>query len=88
MGRPKGALNKATKVVRELAQKHSKAAIERLAYLAKHAESEQAQVAAAKEILDRAAGKAPQAHIMQGDEEGGPIQTVSRIENVIIDPEE
>lgn len=56
-GRPKGSLNKATADVKALARKHGPDAIGRLAYLATKAGSEQAQVAACKEILDRAYGK-------------------------------
>ena len=56
-GRPPGALNKSTAQVKALAQKHGPAAIARLAALAQEAESEQAQVAACRELLDRAYGK-------------------------------
>jgi hypothetical protein len=70
-GRQKGALNKATSDVRALASQYSEAAIKRLAHLMEHAESETAQVAAAREILDRAHGKPAQA--ITGDPEGEPV---------------
>lgn len=59
-GRPKGALNKATAEIKQAARKHGPEALKVLARLMKDAESEQAQIAAAKEILDRAYGKATQ----------------------------
>lgn len=59
-GRPKGALNKATAEIKQAARKHGPDALKVLATLMKNAESEQAQIAAAKEILDRAYGKATQ----------------------------
>ncbi len=59
-GRKAGSLNKSTKEVKEIAGKFGPDAIARLAHLMMHAESEQAQVSAAKELLDRAYGKAPQ----------------------------
>ncbi|WP_072389474.1 hypothetical protein [Hyphomicrobium sp. CS1BSMeth3] len=60
-GRRKGTPNRATADIKAAAQLHGAAALERLAYLMTNADSEAAQVAAAKEILDRAYGKAPQA---------------------------
>lgn len=59
-GRKPGALNTQTAEVKFLAQKHGPTAIKRLVHLIDNAESEQAQVAASKEILDRAYGKATQ----------------------------
>lgn len=74
-GRKVGSLNKATSEARfeikELAQKHAPAALAELARLMASAESEATRVAAIKEILDRAYGKAPQA--ITGDD-GGPVQ--------------
>ena len=52
-------MNKATADVKALAGQYGEDAIKRLAWLMKNAESEAAQVAAAKELLDRAYGKAP-----------------------------
>jgi hypothetical protein len=51
-------LNTSIKDVKALAGKYGPEAIAELARLALHAESEQARVAACKEILDRAYGKA------------------------------
>jgi hypothetical protein len=60
-GRPKGALNKATAQIKELAQEYAPAALAELARLAREAESEQARVAACNAILDRGYGKPSQA---------------------------
>ncbi len=59
-GRKPGVPNKATAEVKDLARVHGAAAIKRLSELLTGAESEQAQVAAAKELLDRGYGKASQ----------------------------
>lgn len=76
-GRQKGTPNKATAEIKEIARKHGADAIERLAYLMTRAESEQAQVAACKELLDRAYGKPAQAII--GDDDEAPVKTVMEI---------
>ena len=60
-GRAKGTPNKVTADVRVAAPRFGIAALEHLAHLSTHAESEAAQVAACKEILDRAYGKSAQA---------------------------
>lgn len=60
-GRQKGTPNKATREVKELAQQYTAAAIRGLVKLAKTAKSEQARVAAWREVLDRACGKPQQA---------------------------
>lgn len=86
MGRPKGSKNKSTADIKMAAQLHGEAAIKRLAELMMSAESEQAQIAAAKELLDRGYGKAVQAIEASGPE-GGPIQ-ISRIELVALTPDE
>lgn len=59
-GRTKGTPNKATHDVKEAARIHGPRALEVLSSLMESAESEQARIAAAKEILDRAYGKATQ----------------------------
>lgn len=59
-GRQKGSRNVLTADIKAIASVHGKAAIAKLARLMEHAESEQAQVAACKEILDRAYGKPSQ----------------------------
>jgi hypothetical protein len=56
-GRPRGALNKVTRPVKELAADQSAASIDKLVHLRDCAESEQVQFAAAKELLDRAHGR-------------------------------
>jgi hypothetical protein len=83
-GRPAGARNKATAEVKALALPYAKEAVGHLATLMKSAESEAARVAAIKEILDRAFGKAPQAHT--GEDGEGPIRHA--IEIRIVDPSE
>lgn len=74
-GRKKGTPNKATAEIKALAQVHAPAAIKELARLALKAKSEQARVAAIRELIDRGYGKATQSHEHSGPG-GGPIQTV------------
>ena len=59
-GRKPGTPNKITAEIKELAHQYGPDALQELFRLAKHAESEQARVAACKEILDRAYGKSVQ----------------------------
>lgn len=59
-GRTKGTPNKATHDVKEAARIHGPRALEVLSSLMENAESDQARIAACKEILDRAYGKATQ----------------------------
>jgi hypothetical protein len=59
-GRKPGSLNKATSELKDLARVHTEAAVLELARLASGAQSEQARVAAIKELLDRGHGKATQ----------------------------
>lgn len=59
-GRPAGALNKLTRPVKELACDQGAESIARLVQLRDGAESEQVRFAAAKELLDRAYGRARQ----------------------------
>ena len=77
-GRQKGTPNKATAEVKlaitELAKTHAPAALRTLAKLAESAESEQARVAACREILDRAYGRPAQAVTLAGGD-GPPIRT-------------
>jgi hypothetical protein len=73
-GRKPGVPNKVTAEVRDLARVHGPSVLEELARLALESESDQARVAAAKEILDRAYGKCAQP--ISGDE-GGP--TILRV---------
>lgn len=85
-GRTKGVPNKATASIREIAREYTATAINTLVSVMSGGEGipAAAQVAAAKEILDRAYGKP--ATIVQGDEEGGAVQVVTRIELVGIRP--
>ena len=61
-GRPKVVAE-----VRDLARKHTAAAITALARIVKHGDTDAAKVAASKEILDRGWGRS-----IQGVEVGGP----------------
>ena len=70
-GRQAGVPNKATADVKALAREHGPAAIQELARLATEAMSEQARVAAIKELLDRGYGRAPQA--VTGEADGEPV---------------
>jgi hypothetical protein len=70
-GRPKGASNKATAELQDMARHHGASATEQLAHLMTHATSEAAQVAAARELLDRGYGRPTQA--ITGDPDGAPI---------------
>lgn len=92
-GRPAGSTNKTTVDIKALAQSFGPAAIRRLAELSgltigddgnliPGAGSHVAQIAAAKELLDRGYGKATQPH--GGDPDAPAI--LHRIERVIVDP--
>ncbi len=59
-GRPKGSLNKSTKDIKALAQKHTPEALKTLVRIMGKSESDAARVAAAKELLDRGYGRATQ----------------------------
>ena len=77
-GRKPGSVNKSTAEIKGIAQQYGQQAIEKLAEMAglidgyEAAESEQARVAAVKEILDRGYGKATQDLHVAGAN-GGPI---------------
>jgi hypothetical protein len=73
-GRKPGTLNHATLEIKELVRQHCPAAAKELARLATDAMSEQARVAAIKELFDRGYGKAPQPH--DGDGQGGPMKWI------------
>lgn len=68
-GRKKGSPNKITAEVRSIAQQYGEQAIKMLADMMVAGESETARIAAAKEILDRAYGKASQ--LIEGPGENG-----------------
>ena len=72
-GRPKGSVNKATADIRALAQKHGPDAIATLInIMTTRDDTPTAQIAAAKELLDRGYGKATQP--VSGDANGPPIK--------------
>lgn len=75
-GRPKGALNKATRDIKELARAHGPEVVEGLVRLFREADSDTARIAAAKEILDRGYGKASQP--IAGDEDS-PLRVINEI---------
>jgi hypothetical protein len=60
LGRPKGSLNKSTRDIKALAQKHTPAALSTLVSIMARSDSDAARVAAAKELLDRGYGKSHQ----------------------------
>ena len=62
-GRRRGTPNKATAEIKALAAEHVPAIVKELVRLATKAKNEATRVAAGKELLDRAFGKAPQALI-------------------------
>ena len=76
-GRPKGSTNKIKHDIKASAALHGQEALSRLVHLMKHSKADQVQVAAAKEILDRAYGKAPQAIV--GDADAPPIKTTLEV---------
>ena len=82
-GRQRGTPNKATADIKEIARKHAPEVMAELVRLATAADTAAARIAASKEVLDRAYGKAPQT--IAGDAEN-PLQLKTRLELVIIDP--
>lgn len=75
-GRPKGSLNKSTLEVKAEARKHMPAALKELARIVKEGSTDQARVAAIKELLDRGYGKAPQP--MVGDDDSPDMKLTVR----------
>lgn len=63
LGRPKGALNKATAEIKAVAQQYGPEAIEELVRIMRESENEKTRVSAISELLDRGYGKASQAVI-------------------------
>jgi hypothetical protein len=88
-GRPKGSVSEETKrlkeaeaTLKELATQHVPEAVSILAKMFKdEGTPAAARVAAIKEIMDRAYGKAPQAVELSGNAEN-PLSIISRIELV------
>jgi hypothetical protein len=70
-GRQIGSVNKNTAALKALAMKPAPKVIAELERLALHATNEAVRVAACKELLDRAIGKAVQPH--SGETGGGPV---------------
>jgi hypothetical protein len=71
VGRAKGTPDKVSAEVRALAATHGPKVIAELVRLASHAKNEATRVAACKELLDRAIGKAVQP--VSGSEREGPV---------------
>lgn len=72
--------------LRDLAREHTESAVNTLISIMASAEQPPAaRVAAAKEILDRGYGKAPQP--MDGDGEGGAIKLIQTIERRVVRPD-
>ena len=81
-GRKPGVPNKITADIKAIAQSFGEEAIKGLIEISRDIEAPHAaRVAAFREVLDRGYGKAKQGIEMTG-EEGGPIETVTRVELV------
>lgn len=77
-GRKKGVPNKATREIKAYAQEYGREAIDKLVnILRSDKSSDQAQVAAVKELLDRGYGKSSQP--LSGSEDEPPIKTVLEV---------
>lgn len=85
-GRKAGTPNRSTAEVKDMARMHAPDALAELARLARGAESEAARVAACREILDRAYGKAPQAIV--GDPDAPVEHRITEIRIRVVDPTE
>jgi hypothetical protein len=85
-GRVKGVPNKATASIRDIARQYTGEAVEALVRVLRDAESPAAAVVgAANSILDRGYGKPSQ--VINGDEDGGALRVVTRIELVGVSPQ-
>src|SRR6187549_1572790 len=82
-GRRAGTPNRSTRLIRELAQQYTAEALERLADLMRNAESEQARVAAIRELLDRGHGRPTQPI---ADEDDGS-KAVPTLQVVFVSPD-
>lgn len=76
-GRVKGQPNHATLEVKSLARKYGEDAIHTLATLMIGADSDQAKIAAARELLDRGYGKATQP--LSGDDDAPAIKVINEL---------
>lgn len=84
-GRKPGVPNKVTADIKAIAQSYGEESIIGLIELSRDPETPAAaRVAAYREVLDRGYGKAKQGIEMTG-EDGGPVETVTRIELVALD---
>ena len=72
VGRPRGSLNKATKEIQAVAQKYTARACRKLWELANEGETQDIQLKATIEILDRGHGRPTQTQLVGGTE-GGPL---------------
>jgi hypothetical protein len=81
-GRAKGTPNKATASIRDVARQYTEEAVNALVSVLAGGEGipAAAQVAAAKEILDRGYGKASM--VLAGDEDGGPLKLITHVKLV------
>ena len=84
-GRKKGTPNIATATLRERARRYADDALKTLFQIAVSGESEAARVSAANALLDRGYGKP--ATVLAGDEEGGAVNLIHRIELVPVEPD-
>jgi hypothetical protein len=82
-GRRKGVPNKATAEVKDICRQHALRVITELVRLATEADTSAARIAACKEVLDRAYGKAPQAIVGDSD---NPTRLAGQIELIVVDP--
>jgi hypothetical protein len=85
-GRQKGTVNKSTGTLKEIAREYTRQALDALVSVLAGGKGipAAAQVAAAKEILDRGYGKA--STVLTGDEDGGPVAIIGKIELVGVRP--
>ena len=85
-GRTKGVPNKATASIRDIAREYTADAVKALVDILRDVSAPQAaRVGAANSILDRGYGKATT--VLAGDEDGGAIKMVARIELVGVRPD-
>ena len=82
-GRAKGTPNKTTADIKAVAQQYGAEALMTLVRLSREADTDQAKIAASKEVLDRAYGKPSQ--VLAGDPEN-PLSIVQKIEMVGVRP--
>ena len=82
-GRQKGKPNTATATLKERARLYSEQALQTLADICGKSESDAARVSAANSLLDRGYGRA--ATVLAGDEDGGAMKMVHRIELVPVE---